>query len=370
MKRRQIYIVAGAVILALAIFLSSRLGEDKQEEAPLRDDKVYVEVLRVNPDTVQSYVTLTGRVIPKDRIEIFAEVGGIFIDRGTPFKVGYDYRQGEVLVHIDSEEAQQRLISSKSAFMNVLAQVVPDLKIDFPEIYEPWRNYLINFNVNSPLKPLPKANTDRQQLFLTGRNVYSQYYTLKEQETQLRNYIIRAPFNGTLTEALITEGTLVRVGQKLGEFIKTDVYELEAAVSPGELEYVSKGDQVQLQVPNSSTSYAGKVSRINASIDNETQTVLVYIQVSHPDLKAGMYLTGRVKAQQFEKAVRLPRDVLVNGKSIYVIEDSTATLKPARVLKFSSDEVILGDLPEGALMIQSSENAAFEGTKVTYQLKQ
>ncbi|MBC5991885.1 efflux RND transporter periplasmic adaptor subunit [Pontibacter cellulosilyticus] len=369
MKRRQIYIVAGVLVLVLAIFLSSRLGEEEQEEAPPREEKVYVEVLQVKPDTVQSYVTLTGRVIPRDRIEIFAEVGGIFIDRGTPFKVGYDYRQGEVLVQIDSEEARQRMVSSKSAYMNVLAQVVPDLKIDFPEIYEPWRDYLVNFNVNGSLKPLPKVNSERQQLFLTGRNVYSQYYALKEQETQLGNYIIRAPFAGTLTEVLINEGTLVRVGQKLGEYIKTDVYELEAAISPSELQYLSKGDQVQLQVPNSTARYTGKISRINASIDNETQTVLVYIQVSDPKLKAGMYLTGKVKAQQFEQAVRLPRDVLVNGKSIYVVQDSTAKLQPAQVLKFTSDEVILGGLPEGALVMETSENAAFEGTKVTYQLK-
>ena len=369
MKRRQIYILSGILILVLAFVLSSRLGEEEPEARPAVQDKVLVEVLQVSPDTVQSYVSLTGRVIPRDRIELFAEVGGIFIDRGTPFKEGYDYRKGEVLVQIDADEARQRLISSKSAFMNVLAQVVPDLKIDFPEIYEPWRAYLLGFNVNKPLPPLPKVNTERQQLFLTGRNVYSQYYALKEQEAQIGNYIIRAPFSGTLTEALINEGTLVRVGQKLGEYIKTDVYELEAAVSPTELQYLAKGDEVQLLLPNTNVSYTGRISRINASIDNETQTVKVYVQASHPNLKAGMYLQGRVRAQQFEQAVRLPRDVLVNGNSLFLIEDSSAVLKPVQVLKFSADEVILGGLPRQALVMKTSETAAFEGTKVTYHLK-
>ena len=370
MKRRQVFIVAGVVILALAVFLSSRLGAEESEEGPPPEDKVYVEVRRVNPDTVQSYVTLTGRVIPKDHIEIFAEVGGIFIDNGTPFKAGYTFRKGEVLVRINAEEAEQRLISSKSAFMNVLAQVVPDLKIDFPEIFEPWRDYLVNFNVNAPLPPLPQVNTERQKLFLTGRNVYSQYYALKEQEAQLRNYIIRAPFDGTVTSALINEGTLVRVGQKLGEYINTDVYEIEAAISPEELQYLSLSDEVLLQVPNTGTRYTGRISRINASIDNETQTVLVYIQVSHPDLRAGMYLEGQVKSQLFEQAVQLPRDVLVNDRSIYIVEDSTAVLKQAKVLKFSADEVILGGLEQGQLVIETNETAAFEGTKVTYEIDQ
>ncbi|MDX5419833.1 MAG: HlyD family efflux transporter periplasmic adaptor subunit, partial [Hymenobacteraceae bacterium] len=141
-----------------------------------------------------------------------------------------------------------------------------------------------------------------------------------------------------------------------------------AALSPEELQYLSKGDEVTLQAPGSSATYTGKVSRVNASIDNETQTVLVYIQVSHQDLKAGMYLQGKVKGQQFASAVQLPRDVLVNNKSIYVIQDSTAVLKPVKVLRFAADEVILGGISDGALVMTTNENAAFEGTKVTYQL--
>lgn len=362
--------MAGVLVLALAIFLSSRLGPDEQEEAPPPPEKVYVEVRRVQPDTIQSYVTLTGRLLPEDRIEIFAEVGGIFNDEGTPFKTGYTYSRGEVLVRIDAEEAEQRLISSKSAFINVLAQVVPDLKIDFPEIFPNWRDYLLHFDVNAPLQPLPPVQTEQQKLFLTGRNVYSQYYALKEQEAQLRNYIIRAPFNGTLTDALINDGTLVRVGQKLGEFIKTGRYELEAAISPEELQYIAEGDAVQLQVPNATATYTGQVSRINASLDSETQTVSVYIRVSNPELKAGMYLEGRIRGRRFTNAVRLPRDVLVNDQSIYLVQDSTAVLQPAQVLKFTADEVILGDLPANALVIETNETAAFEGTRITYEVKE
>ena len=43
--------------------------------------------------------------------------------------------------------------------------------------------------------------------------------------------MISAPFSGILTEALVTEGTLIRNGQKLGEFIDPSDYEMEVNIS-------------------------------------------------------------------------------------------------------------------------------------------
>ena len=57
-----------------------------------------------------------------------------------------------------------------------------------------------------------------------------QYYSIKNIEKRLSKYNITAPFNGVLTEALVTKGTLIRPGQKLGEFIDTSVFEIELAI--------------------------------------------------------------------------------------------------------------------------------------------
>ena len=49
-----------------------------------------------------------------------------------------------------------------------------------------------------------------------------------------------------ITEATIHPGSLVRVGQKLGELMNTNNYELEATVRLANLNYIKVGSQVTL----------------------------------------------------------------------------------------------------------------------------
>ncbi len=46
----------------------------------------------------------------------------------------------------------------------------------------------------------------------------------------MSKYTIKAPFKGILTEALVTEGTLIRNNQKLGEYIDPSLYEMEVSL--------------------------------------------------------------------------------------------------------------------------------------------
>ena len=71
---------------------------------------------------------------------------------------------------------------------------------------------------------------EKENYFITGRGILSGFYNVKNLEQRLSKYRLVAPFSGVLTEALVTEGTLIRSGQKLGEFIDPTVYELEVAI--------------------------------------------------------------------------------------------------------------------------------------------
>ncbi len=355
--------MAGAI--AFAVFFKGGKQEEPQQSKP---ERVKVTVRKVSPQVINTQVHLTGRLIPEDKIDLYAEVGGIFLDRGKAFKVGNEFRKGEVLVMIESEEFRQRLRSDKSAFVNSLAQVVPDLKIDYPENYIPWRDYLLNFDPDEPLPALPEVDSEQLKLFLTGRNIYTQYYSLKEAETQLDDFLIRAPYDGIVTEAAINNGTLVRVGQQLGEFIKKDAFELEAAVSPMEIEYLNIGDSVALSPVKTNKPYYGRVVRINGKIDTETQTIKVFVQVRGSDLRAGMYMEGAVQAETVENALSIDRSLLMQDDQVYTVEDSTAVATGVQVHKYTGDKAIVTGLSTGVLLITQQQSAAFEGQLVTYEM--
>ncbi|MFW6290605.1 MAG: efflux RND transporter periplasmic adaptor subunit, partial [Mariniphaga sp.] len=370
-KRRKIVITAaGVIILAGAVFLASRLSGPSSETAagpPAAEQNaaVVVEVQRITNSTIPTYVNITGRLQPEDKIDVYAEVSGVLETPHKPFKTGVYFGEGQVLLKINDDEARQNLLAQKNSFINALAMVVPDLKIDYPEIYESWRSYLLNVELDKPLPPLPEVQTEQQKLFLTGRNIYTQYHSIQQLENRLSKYTIRAPFPGVVTEVNINEGTLVRSMQKLGEFVRTGVFELEASVGINELSYINVGDEVDLTTTVGNQEYNGTISRINAKVDQQTQTIRIFIRVWGSDLKAGMYMSGRVLAEVYEAAAEVPRESILQGSQVFVLEDSIARLRDVEIQKMTEEKAVLQGIPEGTVIITDERNKSFEGTKVT-----
>ena len=144
---------------------------------------------------------------------------------------------------------------------------MPDLRLDYPEVFPKWQAYLSDFDLDETTPPFPEMTTEKEKYFISGRGILTNYYNVKNMEQRLAKYRISAPFSGVLTEALVTEGTLVRPGQKLGEFINTDIYELEVSISKTFSDLLKVNEEVELVNLDSTKTYKGFVARINGSVD-------------------------------------------------------------------------------------------------------
>ena len=97
MKKRQILIVIGVLILIGAVvaayFMMSSGKEEKTraEQQMPAEQSVAVEVMEVENEAIQTYIHLTGRLQPEDKIDIYSEVGGVMRGTGKPFKEGVRY---------------------------------------------------------------------------------------------------------------------------------------------------------------------------------------------------------------------------------------------------------------------------------------
>jgi len=367
MKNRKIIIgILGVVVVAAAVFIASRLANRPVEAPPeeKRSDRVVVHARQVENRAITITENITGRVVPADRLDIYAEVSGISSYGARPFKSGNRFRRGEVLIRINAEEFSRSLASAKSQFMSLLATVLPDLKIDFADAYPSWRYYLKNMDVHAPLQELPEVNDEQLKFFLTGRNIYSTYYNLLESETRLNKYVIRAPFDGTLTESYINQSSLVRIGQQLGEFIRDGEYELESSVTFDRLEGMKVGDDVKFEEVNGSRSFKGKLVRINEKVDPATQLIKVYFSIRDESLKSGVYLEGKVPAQTYENVTELPVETLVDDAFVFTVADGKAVKTPVTVHSRDSRRIVVGGLKDGDKVITDKKNSAFEGTNV------
>ena len=204
--RKVILSTIGILFIVGAITLAMNMIANKQKPKPV-PEKV---VKTVYTDTIQNttvaiIIPANGSLVAKRRIELYAEVQGIFKANGKLFKPGQKYRQGETLIQIDAAEYYAGVQSSKSNLYNAIAAIMPDLRLDFPEVFQKWQTYLNNFDLNKTTPTLPEMTSEKEKYFITGRNIVTSYYNVKNLEQRLSKYTIRAPFSGILTEALVTK---------------------------------------------------------------------------------------------------------------------------------------------------------------------
>lgn len=367
MNMRKISIVVGLLILFGGAMAFNFMTKEKETAAENIIEAIPPQQIAAQNVTVGSYapqIELEGRLSAYNKIDIFAEVGGRLLSTDRPFKVGSQFSNGSILMNIDKEEAKLNLLSQKSSLINSITQMMPDLKIDYPESFTNWSNYLNGFDVNQTLKEFPVAVNDRETFFINSRNLRTQFYNIKSLENRLSKYVVYAPFTGVITEAEITPGSLVRAGQKMGSLMELGNYELEATISLDELEYIKIGQTVKLTSDALNGSWNGRISRISDMIDANSQSVLAYISVKSIKLKEGLYLKGTLEGKTIDKVIKVSADQVIERKYILGIEDGKFKRFDVQILFADSDYMLVRGLPEGILLPVNRVVGATEGKSV------
>ncbi|WP_298330541.1 HlyD family efflux transporter periplasmic adaptor subunit [uncultured Dokdonia sp.] len=369
--RKIILSLLGVVLIIGAFFASEAIVASNQRTRP-KPEKVVktVFVEDVVNGVVPIEISANGNLVAQRRLEVFSEVQGILQKGSKLFKPGQTYRRGETILRLNSAEYYASVQSQKSALFNQITAIMPDLRLDYPEAYPKWQKYINNFDVNKSTPTLPEITSEKEGYFISGRNIQTSYYNVKNLEQRLGKYNIVAPFTGILTEALVTEGTLVRPGQKLGEFIDTSVYELEVAISKNYADLLKVGNEVALTTIDGDQSYTGKVTRVNGNIDQASQTINAYIEVKDSALREGVYLEAVLQAKEETDAIAIARGLLQPNNQVFTVRDSILDIIDVKPVYFSDKEVVVKGVPNGTKLVSKPVPGAYAGMLVKiYQEK-
>jgi membrane fusion protein (multidrug efflux system) len=363
--RKIILSVLGVLLIVGGFFASKWIIDSKTQRKP-RVEKVIKTVFaeKAKNGVVAILVPANGNLTAKRRVELYAEVQGVFKGGTKLFKPGTGYNAGETIIRINASEYAASVQSAKSNLYNQLTSIMPDLRLDYPDIFPKWQTYLSDFDMAKSTPALPEMPSESEKFFISGRGILTSFYNVKNLEQRLAKYRISAPFKGVLTETLVTEGTLVRAGQKLGEFINTDVYELEVAVSKTYSDLLKLGEHVALTSLDKTKTYSGTVSRINSSVDLATQTIKAFIEVKDNSLREGMYLEASLDAKQEPDAIEIDRTLLLENDQIFVVRDSILDLIDVHPVYFSDKKVVLKEVPDGTTIITKPVVGAYVGMQV------
>ncbi|MCH2044458.1 MAG: efflux RND transporter periplasmic adaptor subunit [Saprospiraceae bacterium] len=368
---RKLSVLIGIGILVGGIFLSLKLvSKAEPQDTEAKDQTVgesqnrYAKTIKVQNKNSNSILEIRGKLVAKEKVDLFAEVTGILTTTGKNFREGVYFQKGETLFIIDDTEVRLDLKTSKSKLYSVIVGLLPDLEADYSENFQAWYDYVNHFDIEKPIQALPTTKSEREKLYIAARGLENQYLGIKQKEHRLTKYKIQAPFSGVLTNALIYEGGLIRAGQPLGTLMNANNYELEATVSLADAKFLSRGSKVVLYSDVLDKEWKGSVARFGKTMDVKTQTQKVFISVSGSQLNEGMYLNGKVKAEQLDNVIELSRRLVIDGNQVYIVDKDKLKLLKVEVLRYTDNQAIVRGVPEGSSLLQEPITGAYEGMQV------
>ncbi len=363
--RKYLSIIIGVVVIALGIFIFKALSNAEDEKPKPADDFVLTVKTKSAELTAIPYnIEVTGTLQAKDKIELFSEVQGVLLPNSTAFKIGNYFLKGQNLIRIDNGEHLAQLKSSRSDLINQLAIMLPDMELDYPKAYKKWETYLKSIDINATVPKLPTPKTNAEKLFVSGKSIYKTYYSIKNLEERLSKYFIRAPFSGVVTESNVNTGTLVRSGQKLGEFIDNSGFELQLSVPASEYQFLKENTKVSVTTIDESQTFTGILSRINGKIDQSTQSLTIVVELKDKQLKDGQYLKAKLIGKPLPNVLAIDNALVLENNTIYIVKDNKLQLQSIKIINYQGSTAIVEGIENGTVIVNQTIANAYPGMPI------
>ena len=367
MRKSLISVGFGLLLLIVGSFVSNLIININKSEPNYNNNSltsVYIKVVKNNSNKIE--IERNGKLQSSNRISIISEVQGIKKKhRNKNFKEGERFNRGETLIEINSDEFNSTVKQSRSELKNLIASVLPDIKIDYAENFNKWKNYFDNLSVEKPISKIPESASEKENLFLVGRGIESSYYKVKNLEERLSKYHIKAPFNGILVKGNISDGAFIVPNQILGEFIDPNNFEVGVNIPINHIEKIKLNQSVSIISEGYKDDVIGKIKRINRKVDEMTQTVKIFIEFNNRNLFEGKFVEIKVPLGVIPNSQLISRSLLINDKYVFVAnKDDKISKAYVQPLFYNKKNVIVKGLEDGTRLITSSVSGIYEGMKI------
>jgi RND family efflux transporter MFP subunit len=158
---------------------------------------------------------------------------------------------------------------------------------------------------------------------------------------------VRAPASGVISKRAGFRRP-VKDGDLLFQLVDTRELEFEATVPSEYVSAVRIGAPVMLAVTGGDSGVTGRVARVNATVDEATRQVKVYLTVANRGgrLVGGLFATGRIVLHDVKNAVAVPRAAVRTGA------DGNAYVLIVEGGKIARRDVTVGAADEQASLVE------------------
>jgi membrane fusion protein (multidrug efflux system) len=354
MKRSQIILFAVFLLVSGLIYVA--IAANKKETAikeQAKEKQIYVPITevknRMRTLSMQSY----GQVTPNSEINISFEVQGKLERGNLTMKPGSNFRTGQVLYRVDNREAFYTLKARKASYSTMVLNILPDIELDYPSQLNKWIEFLNDLDPAKHLPPLPKMVTSKEAMFISSRNIITEYYNLMSLESRMEKYFYVAPFSGTVLSTSAEPGSITSPGMSIARIAKTADFEVKVPISMEDLElYREKGSATFSDATGKQVG-SGKIIRVSGVINQQTQSSDVYYSVKAlvgEKIYNGMFLNVSIEREAPKNTVTIPRTCMKNGK-VMVLEKNRLVPVDVLVVNSKPDSLFVTGLKDGQALV-------------------
>jgi len=344
--KKKIVIILLPIVILIAGFIAMRILISMKKEPPKRATTARPKIVAaevVQLKDIPSQILAYGRLMSAQPITLFSEVSGEILPGNVPFQPDQSFKKGQLLLKIDDRQIKLDINTAKSDFLNALASVLPELKVDFPEEYQKYQAYFDCCGFDEKLGELPQTDNQKIKLFLSRFNVYKLYFSVLNLEIRLEKHYFYAPFDGSIVSADLRVGSTVRVGSQLGQIINLENLEVELPIPAIDIQWIDRQEPVRFTSSEISGQWQGSINRIGKNIDPKTQTVQLYASVDKRDqnqLYNGVFLKAEIAGKVIKNAISIPRKAIYEDKFVYLIQNGRLDYREVKI-SFKEPESVI-----------------------------
>jgi len=298
------------IVLAIASALSAcgksdKAPADKQAEAkkPVQLLVSSEDVLTVQSNALASGPVITGTVQPERKADLRAEVSAVVLqvlkENGDPVK------RGDVLVKLDETSIRDSLMSAEEA-TRAATQAFEQSQRALERLKT------LRASGMTSAQALDDAEVRRNS---AQSEVSAAKSRLAAARQQVGRTVVRAPFDGIVSDRKVSAGDTAAIGKELLKVIDPTSMRFEGRVSADKIASVNIGQPVLFRVNGyGEQQFSGIVKRIDPSANDVTRQVEVLVAFANSTQPrvAGLYAEGRVDAVVSD-ALTLPESALVRA---------------------------------------------------------
>lgn len=350
MKRNQLIIVAIFILISALIYIriiSNKKVDSKNTKEAAKE--MFVPIRTVENKIRRMEIISYGQVTPVSEIDVATEVQGKLLEGSITMKPGVKFSKGQVLYRVDNAEALYTLNARKTQLANLLIQAMPDIELDYPSQVNKWIDFLNGVQPDKSLPELPSFNSGKERMFMTARNIISEYYNIKSLENRLAKYTYVAPFSGTVISIVSEPGSIVNPGTRIARIAKTGDYEVKVPISMEQMELYKQKGVAEFTDAKGNVIGNGKIIRVSDVINQRTQSADVYYSITankEAMVYNGMFLNARINQQAEIESMAIPRLAVFEGK-VNLLKNNAMVAVPVIIESTKPDTVFVSGLKDG-----------------------